>query len=85
MTTFSDFNKGQQSFIAAMARRKLVDWCHHLMMAQEPDGTICFTPGDGNELYVEYAMIKKWLSKPKNGRHKILAAGWNAAAGLIKR
>ena len=66
---------GPSKFIAAWAKKLLVEWCEEAIESE--DGKPTIPPGP----YRDHALAKSWISR-KDGT--ILAKGWEVAASYLK-
>ena len=83
-----DFTAGQAKFIDQYTRKLMVQWCHETLqmnrsLVARPGGLQAPAFGlDRDNVYVQYAISKKWVSAKDD---KILSAGWATAAAFLKR
>lgn len=88
-----EFTKPQQEFLDQMARKLMVDWCHHCLgsLAHSGKEGDYFINGNlDHRPYLAYAVSKKWISikeeRPdKINTYRILSAGWQTGARFLKR
>jgi len=70
---------GELDYIKERARQLLVRWAdYQIRFGSMPKGK----PEDNAEVYVEFAISKKWLSKDGT---RVLSTGFKAAASMLRR
>lgn len=75
----ANYSRTQENFLNQITRRHLVRWADSVF----PETYIDLNTE--NPHYVAFAVTKKWVSKQKDGRYKILSAGYQTASTFLKR